>query len=172
MIFYKSKAGGNADESVNSVVIRMQKEMKDISNKFSTLNIKYEEKANEVAVLEKQNRVLNEKLKRTSKTLEAQKGDMKKLRTTFEKHLEKKASVATLTMIPKHKNSKMDPSRRIQKSDTKAPTTASQKFPTVPGFQPLVECLPIFVENKGKQNKLVEEHMKCWKNKPIEAFEW
>ena len=164
LIFYKSKAGGNADESVNSVVIRMQKEMKDISNKFSTLNIKYEEKANEVAVLEKQNRVLNEKLKRTSKTLEAQKGDMKKLRTTFEKHLEKKASMATLTMVPKHKISRMDPSHRMRKPDTKSQTTASQNFPTVPEVSAVGGISPYVRREQRRQAKnrkaRFEEHIR------------
>ena len=164
LIFYKSKAGGNADESVNSVVIRMQKEMKDISNKFSTLNVKYEEKTNEVTALEKQNKILNEKLKKTSKSLEAQKGDMKKLRTTFEKHLEKKTSMATLAMSPKYKNSRMDPSRRLQKPDTKPPTTESQMFPTVPEISAVGGISPYVRREQRRQAKnrkaRFEEHLR------------
>ena len=72
--------------------------------------------------------------------------------------------MATLTMIPKHKNSKMDPSRRIQKSDTKAPTTASQKFPTVPEVSAVGGISPYVRREQRRQAKnrkaRFEEHIR------------
>ncbi len=184
LIFYKSKAGGNADESVNSVVIRMQKEMKEMSVKFTNLMTKYDDKINEVVVVEKEKKMLDQKLKKTTKDLVAKTADMNKLKTTFEKHLSKRATMSTLAMSPKYGNSSPRSRRgtliKIKNNNSEnnnrggfnaAPfsnernkAAAMSKIPTVPEITLVSGISPYVRREQEKQAKnrkaRFEEHMK------------
>ena len=72
--------------------------------------------------------------------------------------------MATLTMVPKHKISRMDPSHRMRKPDTKSQTTASQNFPTVPEVSAVGGISPYVRREQRRQAKnrkaRFEEHIR------------
>jgi hypothetical protein len=183
LIFYKSKAGGSADESVNSVVIRMQKEMKDISEKFTNLLAKYDDKVNEKVMLEKQTNILQEKLKKATKRLDIKTSDMEKLKATFEKHLGKKATMSTVAMSPKYGSSvraRYGMITKVKNDSTNDGTNSprrggynyappinannNRKVPTVPEITLVSGISPYVRREQEKQAKnrkaRFEEHMK------------
>ena len=64
----------------------------------------------------------------------------------------------------------MDPSRRLQKPDTKPPTTESQMFPTVPEISAVGGISPYVRREQRRQAKnrkaRFEEHLRLLENRP------
>jgi chromosome segregation ATPase len=127
VVLLKHKQTGFADENVESLVTRMQKEMNVLAEKFEKLTADYSKKASEASEAAKKRAGLEEKVRKLEQNLGATATEKDRLSRTFEKYLQTAKTVANsprkANREPQHGNSNSPyikrEIKRIEKSSKK-----------------------------------------------------
>ena len=94
IVLLKHKHSGVANEKIDSLVTRLQKEMTALSDKFEKLTTDYNNKASEANAELKKRKKLEDKMKRLELELGTTTTEKDRLSRTFEKYLETSKTVA------------------------------------------------------------------------------